>query len=192
MTHKLKPLCLHERIQSPDTERPFSQATITGTFSLVDIHAWLALMLPGMPPSAPAPVDDTVLAAYESRAVGTQLIVHYKEGELRVRSDSVSSLSILHENIMLQASSMRQQVRLDIRHAFTCPKDSVSSEVVMFMQTCGIHVRSMLHEIVVRPAYSVCSQDRPDVQHRCRLSYVANQFPKHESTRCVAAANRAL
>ena len=48
VTCRLKPLCLHTRIeQLPDEDTiPMNELKVTGTFEMSDIHAWIAFALP--------------------------------------------------------------------------------------------------------------------------------------------------
>lgn len=102
VTIEIKPLSLHEKVISISaSDRPLNSLKITGGFSKNEMHGWISQTLPDVPPSPP---DDIITLYYTSCVIGTVLIVTYSSAWAEFRSESVSVLAILKENILKHAS----------------------------------------------------------------------------------------
>lgn len=72
----IKPLSLHQRSHSIEEGRPVNKLTLTGQFSVAEMHSWLHYSIPEIPekPSAETEVDFYFVNTF----LGTQLEVSYK------------------------------------------------------------------------------------------------------------------
>eukprot|EP00047_Mylnosiga_fluctuans_P014175 m.36010 g.36010 ORF g.36010 m.36010 type:complete len:696 (-) comp5369_c0_seq1:161-2248(-) len=82
---------------------PINTLTLTGAFSLSDIHGWLALCLPDLPEKAPKEVNEF---SYRCSLIDTRLECAYQHGQAVVRTDSLSALSIVRD-VVTQAATLR-------------------------------------------------------------------------------------
>ena len=120
----LRPLHLHDKC-SPSlvsSREALSSLTITGSFSLSDLHTWLSLCLPGIPPHtgggggvggvADGPAD--LELSYEHVYTGSVLGCKYRKGYCRLESDYLSALSVLKEWISGQALGKKVQLQIGV------------------------------------------------------------------------------
>ena len=75
-SYQIKPLSLHQRVHSFDTTLPCNTLRVAGSFSLSDIHSWIAFCLPGVPDRAPD--VENVIIQFKSAFTKTQLQCSYK------------------------------------------------------------------------------------------------------------------
>mmetsp|Transcript_16876 Transcript_16876/g.20317 ORF Transcript_16876/g.20317 Transcript_16876/m.20317 type:complete len:715 (+) Transcript_16876:403-2547(+) len=107
--YRIKPLCLQQRVQKVDDKKVLNELKITGSFSLAEMHAWVAFCLPEVPSRAPG---DEVTYCFESVLLKTILICKYKAGEGVFRSDSITTLAILKEGITKEATARKTRITL--------------------------------------------------------------------------------
>jgi hypothetical protein len=81
----------------PPTTFPFGVLTISGTFTLSQMHEWVASCLPDVPLRLTAEGKDEIALAFKNVLVGTHLLCYYKKGNAIFRSDNPSALAILKE-----------------------------------------------------------------------------------------------
>jgi Bardet-Biedl syndrome 7 protein len=97
----LKPLNLHERVESIDetvlSTLPLSTIKITGRFTLTDAHNWISNCLTDVPPNSSSD-DKTHTFFYKSTFVGTCLILQLMSGAITVQSDNLSVVTIIKVN----------------------------------------------------------------------------------------------
>lgn len=109
VSHRIKPLCLHTRIPAVDLDRSTNELVLTGTFALSDIHGWLNQILNELPPLQPEQTD--AVFHYSNTLLGTQLTCRYRAGEARFTSDLITTLGIINENCMREATQGKHQVK---------------------------------------------------------------------------------
>ncbi|XP_046325809.1 Bardet-Biedl syndrome 7 protein homolog isoform X2 [Haliotis rufescens] len=110
--YPIKPLSLHQRTHVFDTSRPHNSLTLTGQFSLAEIHSWVCFCLPELPDRTPA--GDSVTFHFVSTFLSTQLECSYRKGEAVFRSDNISTISILKD--VLSKEATKKKIRLDITY----------------------------------------------------------------------------
>jgi len=112
--HRICALSWHQRTSLPfDSERPLNTLTLNGAFGLSHIHQWVALCLPGVERlriEAEDVVD--VNLVFFSPFVGTQIECCYRAGTATFRSDNLSSISILRDRIMQEATIRNIQIKM--------------------------------------------------------------------------------
>ncbi|KXZ55148.1 hypothetical protein GPECTOR_3g298 [Gonium pectorale] len=123
--HTIRPLCLHQRIQQMDTSRPTNELLITGSFASGDVHAWVTGLLPDLPPTLP-PGQDGASYVFQNTLLGTQLLCRYRGGEARFVSDLVSTLGIIHEHIMREATNSKLRVNVSFNPSAQSLQHSVA------------------------------------------------------------------
>ncbi|KAL5012626.1 hypothetical protein ScPMuIL_011177 [Solemya velum] len=110
--YQIKPLSLHQRTHVFDNSRPHNSLTLTGQFSLAEMHAWIVYCLPEIPERTPP--GDNVVFHFVSTFLDTQLECCYKKGEAIFRSDNISTISILKD--VLSKEATKKKIRLDISY----------------------------------------------------------------------------
>ncbi|XP_046582061.1 Bardet-Biedl syndrome 7 protein homolog isoform X2 [Haliotis rubra] len=110
--YPIKPLSLHQRTHVFDSSRPHNSLTLTGQFSLAEIHSWVCFCLPELPDRTPA--GDNVTFHFISTFLSTQLECSYRKGEAVFRSDNISTISILKD--VLSKEATKKKIRLDITY----------------------------------------------------------------------------
>ncbi|XP_028129556.1 Bardet-Biedl syndrome 7 protein homolog [Diabrotica virgifera virgifera] len=120
--YEIKALSLHYRLHQFDTNRPFNALTIKGSFSLGEIHSWLSQCLPEVP-EKPQIAEKTVLW-FRSSLLDSVLECSYQKGEVEFRSDNVSTISTLKENLTYEAT--KKKIKIDI-------STSISDETINFL-----------------------------------------------------------
>ena len=118
----LKPLHLHQKaaIEAEQWEAmagQLSTLTLTGTFSLAEIHTWLSLCLPGLPPHVPPLQRDECLdLMYENVYTRSPLRVAYKKGHCALTSDNLSALSTVKEVVSREAVQKKAQLNIQLAY----------------------------------------------------------------------------
>ncbi|CAG9839510.1 unnamed protein product [Diabrotica balteata] len=120
--YEIKALSLHYRLHQFDINRPFNALTIKGSFSLGEIHSWLSQCLPEVP-EKPQIAEKTVLW-FRSSLLDSVLECTYQKGEVEFRSDNVSTISTLKENLTYEAT--KKKIKIDI-------STSISDETINFL-----------------------------------------------------------
>mmetsp|Transcript_18765 Transcript_18765/g.40356 ORF Transcript_18765/g.40356 Transcript_18765/m.40356 type:complete len:735 (+) Transcript_18765:308-2512(+) len=124
VSHRIRPLCLHTRIPSADSTRPTNELLITGTFDLSDAHNWMAGILPDLPPITSG--QDTITLYYQNTLLGTQLTCKYRAGEARFYSDLITTLGIIHESFMREATNAKQRVNVSFNPSSSSLQHSIA------------------------------------------------------------------
>ena len=83
---------------------------VEGKFTATDMHNWLSLCLPELP-SRP-PDASSVSYTFVSSFIGTTVEVNYATNEAAFRSDNLSSIAILKDTVLKQATKQNIQVAL--------------------------------------------------------------------------------
>ncbi len=100
----VKPLALHTRVRDggpdPSTLR-VSEIRVMGNFTKLDFHTWLAFALPEVPQQYE---DGDTMLVFKSTFIGSYLYVSYDKGHASVMSDSLSTLTIIKDVLLKQAS----------------------------------------------------------------------------------------
>ncbi|MEW5302522.1 MAG: hypothetical protein WDW36_005300 [Sanguina aurantia] len=150
--HQIKALCLHQRIAEPDPARTTSELLITGTaaaaaggprprppcltpararvsrwwgtFTLSDMHCWIGNLLPDVPPAVSQ--ETAGVMVFQNTLLGTQLTCRYKSGEARFYSDLITTLGILHEAIMREATAAKHRADVTFNPSAQSLQHSVS------------------------------------------------------------------
>ncbi|KAG2424531.1 hypothetical protein HXX76_014412 [Chlamydomonas incerta] len=123
--HTIRPLCLHQRIVQMDTSRPTNELLITGQFTGGDAHTWITGLLPDIPPTLP-PGQDGASYVFQNTLLGTQLLCRYRGGEARFVSDLVSTLGIIHEHVMREATNAKLRVNVSFNPSAQSLQHSVA------------------------------------------------------------------
>ena len=89
--------------------RPINTLKLTGSFSLAEIHAWMAMCFPGVEGTRPS--GDAVSATYFSPFIGTQVECLYCDGMAEFKSDSLMTISILKDTITQEATKKKVSVK---------------------------------------------------------------------------------
>jgi len=110
--YPIKPLSLHQRIHELDEERPTSSLSLSGNFSLAEIHSFLHSTLPNV--AERPPTEDKAVLMYQSVFLNTQLKCTYQKGEVEFQSDNISTISIVKEVMSREAT--RKKIALKIRY----------------------------------------------------------------------------
>jgi len=93
--------------------RPLSTLTLTGSFSLSDVHSWVSFCLPDVP--SKAATDGGVQCAYfRSSFLSTVLSCDYEKGRAVFRSDSLTAVSILKEVVTREATAKKIAIAVDL------------------------------------------------------------------------------
>ncbi len=110
----IKPLSLHTRMHgAPVSMPPVNQLTVSGTFTLRQVHEWVAACLPEMP-AQPAAGTTSAELWFQSSFVGSVLGVYLSADNAVFKSDSVSAIVILKERITALATAARQRIDTDV------------------------------------------------------------------------------
>jgi Bardet-Biedl syndrome 7 protein len=121
---RIKPLSLHEKVYKEAiaaelASRPLSTLTLTGAFSLPDVHAWVQLCLPDVsaklaPSSGGDAAGGTQILYFKSTFLQTILTVEYSKGRCVFRSDSLTSISIVKEVLTKEATSKKISIHVEL------------------------------------------------------------------------------
>jgi len=97
------------------SSRPLSTLTLTGSFSLSDVHSWVSFCLPEVPSKAATDGGAGVQAAYfRSSFLSTVLACEYEKGRAVFRSDSLTAVSILKEVVTKEATAKKIAIAVDL------------------------------------------------------------------------------
>jgi len=107
----IKPLSMHLRISelksTQENKIPWNELCFTGNFSIGQAHNWLVLCLPSVPPHY-----GEGNMCFRNAFVGSHLLCRYRDGELVVRSDSISTMTILKQVITEVATNNNMNVKV--------------------------------------------------------------------------------
>lgn len=92
VTYPVHTLCMHHRMHAPDDARAYGRVDVTGDFRAHDMHAWLSGILPDVPRRV---AEAEARMAYRSAALGTHVLVTFRDGSARLESDSAAALAML-------------------------------------------------------------------------------------------------
>ncbi|XGW11638.1 hypothetical protein V3C99_012819 [Haemonchus contortus] len=110
-SYEVKPLSSHNRVHSFDISRPLNTLSFSGNFSLAEAHAWLSMIVPGVPTKPPP--SDTVTVNYQSTSnAPTQLQANYSKGSITFRSDSISTIAIIRD--IISEDTTNRQIKVQI------------------------------------------------------------------------------
>ena len=118
----LKPLHLHQKaaMEAEQWEAmagQLSTLTLTGSFSLAEIHTWLSLCLPGLPPHVPPLQRDECLDLYYDNVyTRSPLRVQYKKGHCTLTSDNLSALSTVKDVVSREAVQKKSQLNIQLSY----------------------------------------------------------------------------
>ncbi|KAJ8298389.1 hypothetical protein KUTeg_024920 [Tegillarca granosa] len=110
--YQIRPLSLHQRTHIFDDNRPLNTLTLTGNFSLAEMHSWITFCLPELPERTPP--GDSVTFHFMSTFLDTQLECLYRKGEAVFRSDNISTISILKDVLTKEAT--KKKIKMDITY----------------------------------------------------------------------------
>ncbi|XP_014209143.1 Bardet-Biedl syndrome 7 protein homolog [Copidosoma floridanum] len=116
----LVPICalsLHARLHVDDKESivggPFNELRLTGSFSMAEMHAWLALALPDVPERPSVREEETEASMiYTSTFIGTVLKCRYKKSSATFLSENISTIIILRD--LLTKEATKRKIKLDV------------------------------------------------------------------------------
>ena len=109
--YQIKPLSLHQRSHTFDSERPHNILKLSGQFSLAEMHSWICYSLPDAPERTP--VDEQVTFYFTSSFLDTQLECQYGKGEAIFRSDNISTISILKDVVTKEATKRKINLHIN-------------------------------------------------------------------------------
>jgi Bardet-Biedl syndrome 7 protein len=112
----IKPLSLHAKVSPTDIEealrtRPINTLTLTGDFSLSEVHSWVGSCLPSVTPRLNTE-ESTI--AFTSTFLNTVLLCEYRQGSGVFKSDSISVISILKEVITKEATQRKTMININL------------------------------------------------------------------------------
>jgi len=114
VSYLIKPLSLHTRMQSTVVEGDLPELnslTISGAFSLAEVHAWVVLTLPEVPARLQG---DQASFLFRNTFLDTLLFTDYKNGEAKFRSDSLTTLAIVKEVVTKGATERKIQIKIEV------------------------------------------------------------------------------
>lgn len=111
VTLAVKPLSLHEKTTEVPPEVAMNELRLTGPFSVVDMHQWLALCLNELPSR---PTDDEMVITYRSTFVGTVLYGRYSKGTGVFRSDSIATISVIKDMVTREATARKINISINV------------------------------------------------------------------------------
>ncbi|XP_073994441.1 BBSome complex member BBS7-like isoform X4 [Rhodnius prolixus] len=120
-TYILKHLGHYFRTHNFDNARSISTLILKGSFSMAEIHNWIAKCLPEVPEKIP--ISDTVTYHYMSSFIETILFCTYTRGEAVFKSDNITTISSLKDCLTRQATM--KKIHLDI--SFVLNEESVKN-----------------------------------------------------------------
>nr|XP_023018079.1 Bardet-Biedl syndrome 7 protein homolog [Leptinotarsa decemlineata] len=110
LCYEIKVLSLHQRLYQFDYNRPFNTLILKGLFSLAEIHAWVRQCLPEVA-EKPCSTEKTILW-YGSTIVDSVLECRYQKGEAEFMSDNISTIFILKETLISDAT--KRKIKIDV------------------------------------------------------------------------------
>ncbi|KAF8567738.1 Bardet-Biedl syndrome 7 [Paragonimus westermani] len=149
----IRPLSLHRRTHTflEDCERPLNRLTLSGRFSLAEMHQWVQVCLPETPDKPPIVTEETtgvqgtmetvdeehVRLIYESTFIGSKLECCYKKQQATFRSDNISTIAIVKDVLTKEATKRKIVLSLDI--------GNLSSSTHASQWFISLHVNFKLH-----------------------------------------------
>ena len=118
----LKPLHLHQKANLEPAQweqwaAQLSTLTLTGSFSLAEIHTWLSLCLPGLPPHVPTlQRDECIDALYDNVYTHSPLRLQYKKGHCALTSDNLSALATVKDVVSREALQKKAQLNIQLAY----------------------------------------------------------------------------
>lgn len=112
----IKPLSLHAKVHNADIEeelktRPINTLTLSGDFSLSEVHSWVGSCLPSVTPRLNT---EEASVAFKSTFLDTVLLCDYTRGRGVFKSDSISVISIIKEVITKEATQKKTQINIQL------------------------------------------------------------------------------
>ncbi len=163
---RIKPLSLHEKVykETIATElatRPLSTLTLTGAFSLPDVHAWVQLCLPDVSAklssgSSSSSSDGALQHLYfRSTFLQTVLSVEYSKGRCVFRSDSVTAISIVKEVLTKEATSKKIQISVELDMA----QASIKSFLSLLRPELDMHFTLAKRAALIAPLKEIATHE---------------------------------
>lgn len=115
----VKPLSLHERVPGPGGKAPaMSSMRVRGNFTENDMNTWLSLCVMDTPQHVE---EEGNVVWYKSLFTGSWLVCEYGKKDAVIKSDSITSLTIVKDSIMKSASLRKTaiDVSFDMRDECT-------------------------------------------------------------------------
>lgn len=100
----VQPLSMHHRVNEAPDERVMNTLRLTGSFTLAQMHEWVAKAIPGVPTRY---TGDELRYTFRNAFIGTQLTAVCRRGEAVFESDNLSSIAILREFIAREATNRK-------------------------------------------------------------------------------------
>lgn len=107
----VKPLSLHEKVTTQPADVPMNELRLNGPFTLMDMHQWLSQCVNEMPSR---PTDDEISIVFRSTFVGSWLLGRYGKGSAVMRSDSITTISVLKDVITREATARKIQMSISV------------------------------------------------------------------------------
>jgi Bardet-Biedl syndrome 7 protein len=116
-TFYVKPLSLHCKVNREDVEealkeRKLNTLSLSGNFSLNEVHSWIGACLPDVPPRINT---ESGKLYFTNMFLKTFLTCEYSKDKAVFKSDSVSTISILKETITKEATSKKISINPDLK-----------------------------------------------------------------------------
>jgi len=109
-TYKVRPLSLHMRSHHLERKRPQNVLSLSGQFTISEIHSWISFCLPEV--SEKVPAGDSASISFISTFLDTVLTCTYSKGSGVFKSDNISTISILKDFLTKEAT--KKKIQLDI------------------------------------------------------------------------------
>ena len=109
-TYRVRPLSLHMRSHQLDRQKPQNILTLSGSFSMAEVHSWVTFCLPEV--SEKVPAGDSATLTFLSTFLDTVLVCSYSRGKALFKSDNISTISILKDFLTKEAT--KKKIQLDI------------------------------------------------------------------------------
>lgn len=171
-TFEVPPLCLHQRMADggaaaadPALDPAMSGIRLAGSFSAKDMHGWLYKTLFDVPEMLQG---EEGRLTYRNCFVGTELHVRYRRGEAEFYSYNLTTLAVVKEHIMHEATQRKIHVSMDSRikpdsvpAMLRLLNDKIAKEVKI---TRAMKVSDALKEIQTQePDISFLTQEYRDI-----------------------------
>ncbi|KAL0592428.1 hypothetical protein ABG067_000536 [Albugo candida] len=177
--HFIKPLSLHHRvIEADDTDmgRAINTIKISGNFTLIQIHEWIAKCLADVPVRLQ---DEKMSLLYKHVLLGSVLICRYKKDEAFFASASASTIAIVKEvlsqeaalrkidvNVLVDVKKESTNVMLDYVRPFFEENHASSSRSELLKGLTEIQLHEPDHTSWLAPEYqSILKTGKEDSDH---------------------------
>ena len=107
---RIRPLSLHMRSHHADRQKPQNVLTLSGQFSMAEIHSWISFCLPEV--SEKVPASEMASLSFISTFLDTVLTCSYSRGSGVFRSDNISTISILKDFLTKEATKKKIQLEI--------------------------------------------------------------------------------